>query len=58
MPEGNVCFNNKVKSKTGLIFRVLYDEYKDMNTYEIAELVKTRIADKIKEVKCNEKKDN
>lgn len=29
---------------------ILFDEYKDMNTLQIAELVKNRIADKIKEV--------
>lgn len=34
---------------------IFYDEYKEMNTYQIAELVKTRIADKIKEVKGKEK---
>ena len=30
---------------------ILYDEYKDMNTQQIAELVKGKIADKIKELK-------
>ena len=29
---------------------IVFDEYKDMNTQQIAELVKSRIADKIKEV--------
>ena len=48
----------KITPQVHFLDPILYDEYKDMNTYEIAELVKTRIADKIKEVKCNEKKDN
>lgn len=30
---------------------ILYDEYKDMNTQQIAELVKGKIADKIQELK-------
>ena len=30
---------------------ILFDEYKDMNTQQIAELVKGRISNKIKEVK-------
>ena len=50
--------SKKVKVQLHYMKPIYYDEYKDMNTYEISELVKTRIDDKIKEVKSNEKKDN
>lgn len=41
----------EIKTYVYYLKPILFDEYKDMNTQQIAELVKSRIADKIKEVK-------
>lgn len=40
----------KIKTQVHYLKPILYDEYKDLSTHEIAELVKNRIASKIKEV--------
>ena len=44
----------KIKTQVHYLKPILYDEYKDLKTHEIAELVKSRIAAKIEEVenKC------
>ena len=41
----------KVTTQVHYLEPILYDEYKDMNTQQIAELVKGKIADKIQELK-------
>ena len=41
----------EIKTQVHYLKPILFDEYKDMNTKQIAELVKNRIANKIKEVK-------
>ena len=41
----------EIKTQVHFLDPIFYDEYKDMNTHQIAELVKIKIADKIKEVK-------
>lgn len=41
-----------VKTQVHFLKPLYYDEYKDMNTYEIAETVKTRIRDKLAELDC------
>ena len=41
----------EIKTQVHFLKPILFDEYKDMNTKQISELVKTRITDKIKEVK-------
>lgn len=41
----------EIKTQVHFLKPLLFDEYKDMNTQQIAELVKSRIANKIKEVK-------
>ena len=43
----------KIKTQVHFLKPILFDEYKDMNTHEIAELVKLKIANKIKELKEN-----
>ena len=46
----------QIKTQVHFLNPILYDEYKDMNTHQLAELVKTKIADKIKEVKNENKR--
>jgi 1-acyl-sn-glycerol-3-phosphate acyltransferase len=41
----------KITTQVHYLKPILYDEYKDMNTQQIAELVKGKIADKIQELK-------
>lgn len=41
----------EIKTQVHYLKPILFEEYKDMNTKQIAELVKKRIANKIKEVK-------
>lgn len=43
----------KLKTQVHFLKPIFYDEYKEMNTKQIAELVKNRIAEKIKEVEKN-----
>lgn len=40
----------KIKTQVHFLEPIFYDEYKDMKTHQISELVKTRIANKIKEI--------
>ena len=40
----------KLKTQVHFLKPIFYDEYKEMNTKQIAELVKNKIAEKIKEV--------
>lgn len=46
----------KVTTEVHYLEPIYYDEYKDMTTREIAEMVKTRIANKIAEIQENKKK--
>lgn len=41
----------KIKTQVHFLKPIFFDEYKDMNTQQIAELVKTKIANKLKELK-------
>ena len=41
----------EIKTQVHFLTPILFDEYKEMNTQQIAELVKERIANKIKEIK-------
>ena len=41
----------EIKTQVYYLKPILFDEYKDMNTQQIAELVKNRIAKKIEEIK-------
>ena len=41
----------EIRTQIHYLKPIFFDEYKDMNTQQIAELVKGRISDKIKEVK-------
>lgn len=46
----NTWYFGPVKSQVHFLKPIFYDEYKDMNTKQIAELVKSKIADKIQEL--------
>ena len=46
----------KVTTEVHYLEPICYDEYKDMNTQQIAEMVKSKIANKIAEVQENKKK--
>ncbi len=46
----------KVTTEVHYLEPIYYDEYKDMNTQQIAEMVKTKIANKIAEIQDNKKK--
>ncbi|MBO5180035.1 MAG: 1-acyl-sn-glycerol-3-phosphate acyltransferase [Clostridia bacterium] len=48
-PYNSWCFG-KIKTQVHYLEPIFYDEYKDLSTHEIAELVKNRIASKIEEV--------
>lgn len=43
----------EIKTQVHYLKPILFDEYKDMNTHQIAELVKRKIENKIKEVEQN-----
>lgn len=46
----NTMKMGKVKTQVHFLKPILFEEYKDMNTKQIADLVKSKIADKLKEV--------
>ena len=51
-PYNSWCFG-KIKTQVHYLEPIFYDEYKELSTHEIAELVKSRIASKIEEVTGN-----
>ena len=47
----NSWYIGKIKTQVYYLEPIFFDEYKDLNTHEIAELVKNRIDTKIKSIK-------
>jgi 1-acyl-sn-glycerol-3-phosphate acyltransferase len=47
----------RLKTEVHFLKPINYDEYKELNTHQIAELVKTRIQEKLDEIAESKKKE-